>query len=53
MKRKMINGLEYDAYTGWNRYIKWKPGERRNIKRGTHKRERREGRRDASWDGGE
>ena len=33
---------ENDAYTGWRRYLHWRPGQVKAIKRRTHRRERRE-----------
>jgi hypothetical protein len=37
---------ENDAYTKWRRYLHWRPGQLAWIKRRTHARERREGRRE-------
>jgi hypothetical protein len=37
---------ESDAYTKWRHYLKWRPGQIARIKRRTHQRERREGRRE-------
>ncbi len=44
MPRRVVHEDEQDAYTGWRRVYPWKPGERKGIKRRTHKRERREAR---------
>ena len=42
MKRiPMNNGDEYDALTKWKRFIKWRSGQRKKIKRRYNKRERR------------
>lgn len=42
MKRRMVTGDEYDAYTGWRKYLCYlqRPGVVKAIKRRTHKRER-------------
>jgi hypothetical protein len=32
---------EHDALTGWRKYLIWRPGERKAIKRRVSKRERR------------
>lgn len=37
---------EQDAYTGWRKVMFWQKGELKKIKRRTHKRERRESKRD-------
>jgi len=37
----MVGGDEYDALTRWRRYLNWKPGERKRIKRRYNKRVRR------------
>lgn len=37
----MKTGDEYDALTGWKRYLYWRPGERKRIKRGYNRRARR------------
>ena len=37
----MKTGDEYDAFTGWKRYLHWRPGERKRIKRGYNRRARR------------
>jgi hypothetical protein len=34
-------GDEYDALTGWRKWLKWRPGERAAIKRGYRRRERK------------
>ena len=34
-------GDEWDAFTRWRRYIRWKPGQLRKVKRGYNKRQRR------------
>jgi hypothetical protein len=47
VKRRMVDGDEYDAYTRWRHLLHWRPGQIKAIKRRTHKRERREGRREA------
>lgn len=40
--RRVTTWEEQDAYTGWRRYLHWRPGQIAVIKRRTHKRERRE-----------
>jgi len=42
MKRDipLKGGDEYDALTGWKRFIYFRPGERKAIKRGFNQRER-------------
>ena len=42
----MKNGDEYDALTKWKRFLHWKPGERKRIKRGYNKRVRQQGRKE-------
>jgi hypothetical protein len=46
MGRKQIlkSGDEQDAVTGWRRALRWKPGERKRIKRRLNRRFRREAR---------
>jgi len=39
-REQMVNGDEYDAFTGWRRLLHWKPGERRRIKRAFNRRVR-------------
>lgn len=49
-KRRRINGDEQDAYSAYWRHMLCylqRSGVRAGIKRGTHKRERREGKREA------
>jgi hypothetical protein len=41
-RRPIVTWDEEDAYTGWRRFLNWRPGVRKSIKRRTHKRERRE-----------
>ena len=38
---KMKGGDEYDALSPWKRYYHWQPGERKRIKRGYNKRQRK------------
>jgi hypothetical protein len=38
---KMRGAIEYDALTKWKRYLYWRPGERKLIKRGYNKRVRK------------
>lgn len=40
-KRRMVGGAEQDAFTGWRRLIRFRPGERALIKRKANRRERR------------
>jgi len=37
----MNSGDEYDALTRWKRYVHWRPGERKRIKRRYNRRARR------------
>lgn len=37
----MIDGDEYDALTPWRKYIRWRSGERKRIKRRYNRRARR------------
>lgn len=48
--RRTKNGDEVDAYSRWRKVMRWRAGERKAIKRRTHKRERQEGKRDAHGD---
>ncbi len=32
---------EVNAFTGWRRVLRWRPGERKSIKRLSHRRDRR------------
>jgi hypothetical protein len=48
--RVLRNGDEEDALTAWKRYVRWAPGERRRIKRGFNRRQRREGLEDTRGD---
>jgi hypothetical protein len=47
-RRRIVNGEEQDAYTGWRRVLSsmQRAGVRKAIKRRTHKRERHEARRE-------
>lgn len=51
---KLIDGDEYDAVSGWRRYLKFKPGQRKAAKNAINRRDRRrakrEGRRDTTPD---
>jgi len=40
----MKGGDEYDGLTKWKKYLHWRPGERKRIKRRYNKRARRAGR---------
>ena len=44
MSRRIVTGEEQDAYTGWRRYLcsMQRAGAVKQVKRRTHKRERRE-----------
>jgi hypothetical protein len=42
MKRLIRTGEEQDAFTGWRHYLRWKPHQRKRVKRRANKRERRE-----------
>lgn len=44
MPRRIRDEDEQDAYTAWRHVLPWKAGERKAIKRRTHRRERREAR---------
>jgi diadenosine tetraphosphate (Ap4A) HIT family hydrolase len=35
-----INGDEQDAFSGWRHYLRWRPGQRKQIKRAYRRRER-------------
>jgi hypothetical protein len=42
MKRMPLGSAdEYDALTRWKKFLKWRPGQRKKIKRTYNKRERR------------
>ena len=41
-REKLKGGDEFDALTGWRRFLHWKPGTRKHIKRKVNKRIRRE-----------
>jgi hypothetical protein len=43
-KRRMVGGAEQDAFSGWRRFIRFRPGERALIKRKANRRERRSAR---------
>lgn len=45
-----IDGEEQDALTRWKRYLHWKPGERKRIKRQYNKRIRRNTKRSLTED---
>ena len=49
MKRRRVNGDEQDAYSQWRHLLCYlqRAGVVKKIKRSTHKRERREGKREA------
>lgn len=32
---------EVDAFTGWRRVLNWRPGERKQLKQQSHRRDRR------------
>jgi len=43
MRRRVEHSWdENDAYTRWRRFLHWRPGQIKAIKRRTHRRERRE-----------
>lgn len=42
MKRPVHGGAEQDAFSGWRRYFRWRPGARKYIKRKASRRERRQ-----------
>ncbi len=46
-RRRIVTGEEQDLYTSWRRVLFWQRGERKKIKRRTHKRERHEGRQES------
>lgn len=50
MARRIKTADEQDAFTGWRRYLHWRPGEIKAIKRRAHKRERQEARRELRGD---
>lgn len=41
-REKLKGGDEYDALTRWKRYLGWRPGQRKLVKRQFWKRQRRE-----------
>ncbi len=43
-KRRMVGGVEQDAFSGWRHFIRFRPGERALIKRKANRRERRSAR---------
>ena len=42
---KLISGDEQDALTRWRKWLYWKPGERKVIKRKVNRRERQKAKR--------
>ena len=44
-RERLKGGDEYDAFTKWRRCLHWRSGEIKKIKRGYHKRVRKEHRR--------
>lgn len=40
-KIPLKGGDEQDAFTGWRRLLRWRPGERKKIKQGYNKRLRK------------
>ena len=40
-RERLRGGDEYDALTRWQRFLRWRPGQRRAIKRRFNKRQRR------------
>lgn len=36
---------EHDAFTGWRRVLNWRPGQRKQLKQKSHRRDRRAARR--------
>lgn len=44
MKRACHDADEYDAFTGWRKHYRWRPGQLRAIKRRASKRGRRRAR---------
>lgn len=42
MKRACHDADEQDAFTGWRKYLRWKRGELRKIKRRASKRDRQQ-----------
>lgn len=45
MARQIKDADEQDALTGWKKYLHWRPGERKKVKRKANRRERREAKR--------
>lgn len=39
---------EIDAFTGWRKVLHWRPGQRKAVKKRSHRRDRRAARRQAS-----
>lgn len=52
MARRIVGWAEDDAYSGWRHVLCYtrRPGVRKKIKKLTHRRERREGKREAQTD---
>ena len=46
-RREGTTADEWDAFTGWRKYVFWHRGELRKIKRARHKRERKAGQSEA------
>ncbi len=40
-RTQLCSGDEFDAFTGFRRYLRWRPGERRAIKQAHNQRERK------------
>ena len=45
-REKMDCGDEHDAFTRWKRYVHWKPGERKRIKKKASRRARQSAKRE-------
>lgn len=50
--RQRLSATEYDAFSRWRHYLRWRPGERAAVKRGARRRERRDAKRAVRGGGG-
>lgn len=45
-KERLKSGDEYDAVTGWRRFLRWRPGQRSWVKTKLSRRSRSEGKKE-------
>lgn len=50
-RERLKGAIEYDALTRWRKYLFWRAGERKAIKRKFNRRVRQETRRELQWQG--